>query len=458
MLSYLKLNNFRSFSQIMLDLRGPKKIPKKLAFVYGENGAGKSNLIASLQFLSQTFETMRRPKYLEENEAVVSGIAGVLPDRIKSDVLKKFLALNAYTLEELIQQNQSLQNTEPMSIEIGFYLNEKEGSYSISFRNNKVVYEEIKYLVGERVGKVFSISEDEIFFSPSVFVDMKYIIDLKETIKMFWGKHTFVAILFNELSSKNSKYVKSKINSSLLDVLSWFRDLSILCKDNRNHVSQVAISYEFLSQLEGGKIKAKDNLELKTFENALNSFFTSLYADVKKVYYDVKTVDNEEYEYNLYFRKQINGRLVDVPFTRESTGTQKLLNVFPLFFAAIDGTSVFVDEVDSGIHDLLMCELVKDLEESLKGQFIGTTHNTQMMRSLKRENVYIIRSDVNGNKEIVCIDDYEFRTQRNNNLQKKYLDGDYEGIPFVGYFDFDEIVSDVNAQLDSHNLESKILD
>ena len=41
-LSYIRLRNFKSFSDIMFDLRGKGGIPKKKVFVYGENGSGKS--------------------------------------------------------------------------------------------------------------------------------------------------------------------------------------------------------------------------------------------------------------------------------------------------------------------------------------------------------------------------------------------------------------------------------
>ena len=66
MLSYIRLRNFKSFSDIMFDLRGKGGIPKKKVFVYGENGSGKSNLISSLFFLRKTVESMRRQTDLKK--------------------------------------------------------------------------------------------------------------------------------------------------------------------------------------------------------------------------------------------------------------------------------------------------------------------------------------------------------------------------------------------------------
>ena len=45
MISYIKLKNFKSFSDVQLDLRGAHGIHKKVALIYGENGSGKSNLM-----------------------------------------------------------------------------------------------------------------------------------------------------------------------------------------------------------------------------------------------------------------------------------------------------------------------------------------------------------------------------------------------------------------------------
>ena len=50
MLTYLELKNFKSFSDIKFDLRKAYGEPKKIAFIYGENGSGKSSLISSYYF------------------------------------------------------------------------------------------------------------------------------------------------------------------------------------------------------------------------------------------------------------------------------------------------------------------------------------------------------------------------------------------------------------------------
>lgn len=79
------------------------------------------------------------------------------------------------------------------------------------------------------------------------------------------------------------------------------------------------------------------------------------------------------------------------------------------------------------------------------------------MKQLSNENVYILRTDAEGNKDIVTIDDYDFRTQETNSIQSKYLNGDYAGVPFIGYLNFSVMVDDVMDYLheNEENMEER---
>lgn len=48
MFTKITLENFRSFDHIVFDLTEKGNVPKHLAVLYGENGAGKSNLMSAL--------------------------------------------------------------------------------------------------------------------------------------------------------------------------------------------------------------------------------------------------------------------------------------------------------------------------------------------------------------------------------------------------------------------------
>ena len=113
---------------------------------------------------------------------------------------------------------------------------------------------------------------------------------------------------------------------------------------------------------------------------------------------------------------------------------------------------IFIDEIENGIHDLLIYEVISALSDSLNYidnvQFITTTHSTYLMEELPPENIYVLAGDAYGKKEILSIDNFNFRTQKNNNIRLKYLRGNYSGIPNIGYIDFSELVEQVKEDLE----------
>ena len=438
----------------MFDLRGKGGIPKRMVFVYGENGAGKSNLISALLFLSKTIMSIKNQTRMKKFiDSYLSREAEKNIDQsVRNEFMEEFLKSQLFDLEELIKEYKTLNSEGTLEIEIGFFLDGVEGKYILSFDTTKVIYEKLIYKINERRGIIFQLSEDNVIMSPSIFFDSAYSRELRENIEKYWGKHTFMSILDNETVTKNRKFIESRVHQNIFDVLKWFRRYSVLCKTTRLDAGRIAVPFHFLRNLESGIVKTRDNRELLAFEKILNKFFTALYSDVKKVYYKFEPKE-DRLQYELYFKKLLNGKILDIPFKLESTGTQKLLEIFPFIFSALSGSTVFIDEIDSGIHDLLMYEIIELLGEALdssqNGQLVATTHNTLLMDQLANENVYILSSDVEGNKDIVSVDKYSFRTQKTHSIRSKYLNGDYSGTPITGYLDFSEIIEDVEDYINN---------
>ena len=453
MISYIELRNFKSFSNIFFDLRGSHGIPKKLAFLYGENGSGKSNLIRSLMFMCQSFDTLRNQQMLPDIE---KGKLDIIKDeKLKEKLLSEIVRTRLYSLQDLIRQNRSIGESAPMVIKVGFYHEGKDGFYSVKFNtegsSESVLEEKLYYTLNERAGLMFDISTDGINLSPSSFPDAKYKCELLELIEKYWGKHTFISILYNELQTKNRQYFNARLAPNLQTVLRLLSQISTLYKENHSEAGRIAIPIKFLHQLDKGHIENKNDAELLAVQKFLNQCFTQLFSDIKRAYYKFEASDSG-YDYELYFDKVCCEKEIAVPISFESTGTKKILDLFPLIFTSTLGATVFVDEVDSGIHDLLMQDIAKLLQQSLdeteEGQFIATTHNTLLLDDLEPENVYVLKADILGNKEISCIKDYP-RTHKNNSIRHRYLTGVYQGIPEVGYLDFKELVDDTMSEIKS---------
>lgn len=443
MLSYLELTNFKSFSHVLLDLRGPHGEPKKTAFIYGENGSGKSNLMQSVFFISQTLRTLNSQTHSKEILALQNSLSNNIRDEnLKQNLIDQIVKSQVFTLSDIVKEYRTIGSNSPLKIKLGFRVNGKDGFYALEFHDDRLSKEEFDYQISERSGTNFKIEDGNVFLSPTVFLDSSYNTELLEDVSKYWGKHSFLSIIFNEYRVKNKKYLNSRLKETFVTAFNWLKNCSVSCKVSQGESGTVSIPFKFMRQLERGRIPDENDSELKASERALDTFFTSLYSDIKSAHYVFKSEGNETL-YELYFTKLISGKLVDIPVRIESTGTQKLLDIFPVLVSSIMGNSAFVDEVDTGIHDLLMINILDCLQENLHGQFIATTHNTVIMDHFERNSSYVIRVDGNGNKEIVCISDYPFRTQKNNSIQRKYLNGEYDGVPYVGNLDLGELVEDI---------------
>lgn len=456
MLSYIKLKNFKSLTNIKLDLRGKNKKPKKLVFIYGENGIGKTNLIYSILFLEKTLLTLSNhthfQKYLQElNDKSVEDLLSEKKDNaFKKHILSQLLSSN--TMENLIQENKTIDCKGNMEIKIGFNINGIEGSYELKFNNQAVIFEELRYLVHERVGRLFSITNDNVIISPSMVLTSSYKKELKDNIKKYWGKHTFLGIIYNEIKIKNNNFVENSLSSSFWDFFNWLDNFSI--EGNHLNFQKMHTPIKILRELTHGTVKKVNDKELLAMENYLNEVFIQLYADIKRVSYVLTPSDSkDEFKYELYISKLIDNEIKQIPFNLESTGTQQLLKILKyIFVATLGNNTIFIDEIENGIHDLLIHEVISALSDSLNYidnvQFITTTHNTYLMEELPPENIYVLASDAYGKKDILSIDNFNFRTQKNNNIRLKYLRGDYSGIPSIGYIDFSELVEQVREDLE----------
>lgn len=68
----------------------------------------------------------------------------------------------------------------------------------------------------------------------------------------------------------------------------------------------------------------------------------------------------------------------------ESTGIKKLIKLFQYLRYAVNGEIVFIDEMDSNLHDVYLCALLEYMMEYGQGQLCLTTHNIGPMEVLKK--------------------------------------------------------------------------
>jgi AAA15 family ATPase/GTPase len=472
------LDNFKSFRHIEFDLTGSNGNPLKYAFIYGENGSGKSNLIESFMFLKNTLHTMDagrmvnsikqdikgnptlsapKTRLKKDSKAAPAESVAVALNDLSEEILKMLLAKSEGGVEALVNSVRTVGSENDVSLDYTFTIEGHEGAYKMVFgTDNRPVYEKLTYLVEERVQTIFEISGHadvdasegnnpiKTHFSPQLFKNKDYKREMEDLIRQYWGKHTMLSIVRDQIRQNNPQFMKDVLGTHIADVVKFFDGFSISCNDLGQDYG-VGVNDTIMANLDQGRIPINRNSELMIYEKALDDFFTRIYSDIRRVYYHT-TQRGTNIDYGLFFTKIIGGKERDIDVNTESAGTFKLLSLFPAFFECAQGKTVFFDEMDSGIHDKLMYDIISELKDSFSGQFIATTHNTSLLKVIEPQNIFVIQVDCFGEKKIMRIDSIK-RTQKNNNNRNRYLNGEFEAIPIIGCIDFPDIVDHVKNSL-----------
>lgn len=441
MLSFIHVKNFRSLPDVTLDLTDGHGGVKSSAYIYGENGAGKSNLVSALYFLCRTFRTIKDEDAIRE---LPSRPQGFYPE-LSSEEVDFRIKNSMQDLSQLLRTARRIGVDDPLQIEVGFVIDGKPGTYSLEFDFDSVISEKLTYRIGNRNGVVYSINEDEWFLSPSIFTDRDYRSELYDNMQRYFGSQTFMSMLMAERHRINKGLFENMVGDNLIKVMDGLWNISVYSEDGKIYPSNFMsknIAFGFSDRLGDDGMDAMEKL--------LNSYYTKLFQDIKRVYYRTSLI-GKRLCYELVFVRELAGRVIEVPYEMESTGIKKLAELFPYMLSAVMGETAFVDEAGSGLHDIVLLELSKNMLKSISGQFVTTIHNTQLMKELPQQFVYIIKLDSHGNKTISSIKDYSFRTQKTNNVQNKYLAGDYDGIPLISALNLSALAAEATLSLIDHD-------
>ena len=442
MFTSIHLENYKTFSNITVDLSQKSGVPKNLVLIYGENGAGKSNFAAAFYTLAETMRTMEIRDFLQDfmskNKAFV-----------ENENILKMLRMRFRDMEAIVQDARALGSTGNVVLDFSFVIKGKTGRYLIEMDDKEIVHERLEYTLEKNKGLYFDITSTSKKLNEKVFVDKGFLTDIQSNLTKFWGKHSLLAILQHEMNDKASNYFDSAISKQFRVCLADLMNLSCKVKcPNTPERGVIGLVHPMLRDLDRGEIRIEQSTELMRIEAMLNCFLPKISKDIKSVYYKKECRDNTIY-FELFTKQMISGRLCDVPFNLESTGTQAILELLPFFLTAATGSVVVLDELDTGIHDIRVRDILLAVRSEISGQLIITTHNTLLMDSdLDATMFYVISKDDDGNRHICCITDTVERVHPKHNIRNRYLLGDYSGIPQTTDVSLKELLDVLNKPLD----------
>ena len=436
MFTRVTLKNFRSFDNIVFDLTKRGNNAKSLAVVFGENGAGKSNLMSAFVLLNELMETMRvRDSYEEflSQKAIFADedVEKALRQRIVSDFRDMRMIINDYRMVDC---------DSPMIVEYEFSISGNSGMYCIEFGDSEIAHERLEYTINQRKGVYFDCTSEKFQINPGIVKSKDLLSDIKEAAKRFWGKHSLLAIILHEFDDKSKAYGVESISPNFKRVFSDFYNLSCRVSIGERRWDYLKAPIAVFKEAVYGKLYRSDENQLDIAEKIFSQIFSAINSDYLSLFYK-RDYTEKLVSYRLFVKKKVAGTLKEIDFLRESTGNHQVVRVICYLLSACQGATVVMDEADSGIHDLLFQTILQEAFPYINGQVIVSTHNTMLMQAaFAREATYIIKEDESGKMTVKCVSDEEKRIYLNNNIRTKYLNNEYGGLPNVAPIHFESLI------------------
>ena len=384
---------------------GISNFPKLLrsAVIYGPNASGKSNLIAALAFMEQMVRESAQ-------EAQVGESIEVMPFRLDAQ-----------------------SSGEDSEFEIHFIAEEVRYQYGFRLNVARITSE---WLIAYPKGSAQHWFERQYNASSD-----KY--DYKFSDLFDEGKARQERANYTIANNLYLSVAVQKNSQKLLPVFTWFqKKLQYILSMNRLHEGQTSN----LCLTEEGKLKVLGfmnaaGISVKDFSVEKKSFTqddlpSNLSDEVR-----VRVLKNMQGAIKIetqFLYQTAAGHLVAFDLDDESDGTQTLFSFVARWLRLLESDEVlFIDEIDTSLHPLLVHHLVKLLNcNNSKAQLIFTTHDTTLLsqRIMRRDQVYFVEKDQQQSTKLYSLAD--FSPRKNEALEKGYLNGRYGAIPFLSELDF----------------------
>lgn len=372
--------------------------------IYGPNASGKSNLIAAIAFMERMVRESAR-------EAQVGEPIDVSPFRL-----------------DAASRNQDTE------FEIHFITEGVRYQYGFSLNVQRIAGE---WLIAYPKGvaqKWFERQYDS--------VNNKYAYkfsDLFDEGKLRQERANYTI--------ENNLYLSvavQKNSQKLLPVFTWFQKklhyilsmnhlgdggTSKLCQD-------VEGKNQVLAFMNAAGIGVKDfstEKKLFTLDDLPDDFPDELKQKVLK---DME--GHVSFETKFLYQENEGKNLIPFDLDDESDGTKALFSFAARWLKMIKNDEIlFVDEIDTSLHPLLVHHLIRLLHTSnSKAQLVFTTHDTTLLsqRIMRRDQVWFVERDQQQSTQLYSLAD--FSPRKGEALEKGYLNGRYGAIPFLSKLDF----------------------
>lgn len=393
----IQINDFKNVGKGVIDFQNPKKsYQASILGLYGQNGSGKTALIDAIRLLKYALTGEELPtEFLEliSDNAIFSSFDFVFSvTNLKSGGIYRV----QYEFK-LGRMRQVKRGNDADSSRAYAYLYDEVFSYSYSDSNKKqkfgvaidtrtdegeVFIPATKYrlLVGGNentktdlmVEKRLSIITHRSFIFGEKFLDI-----ISQNCKVEWHQWLFEAM------SLYGTYELFVIQTSHTGLISMNIQPFVFMyhNDKAGAVGEIAIVLDKPNRIPSTAVDTVHRI-INSMNDVLSQIVPGLTIGIRDFGDEVGNDGTTAKRIQLVSQK--NGR--EIPFRCESDGIKKIVSVLQLLIVVYNNPSITVaiDELDSGIFEYLLGELLRIISENGKGQLIFTSHNLRPLETIDK--------------------------------------------------------------------------
>lgn len=400
--------------------------------IYGMNGSGKSGIVTSVEILRNL---LTNPGYLANPVAqknldeminkklnkldITAEYIVKIPENVLLFKYNIILSKNIIGKYHISYEKLAVKNATSRSEGMTFVYEIIDGTVKFLYSQEKTE----KDIIPKTMNLLAMSSMSSLFYEKFFIPSLK---EGKQEKSFIWNSLLILNILgmklhvyvdesddHREYVTRNSmEYYNEEKHETEND--EWINSLLEMDSD---HLNVLKITQNYVPEASYSHFE-------KTV-NRLYEFLRIFKSDLQNIEIDRKEKDNiwicdlimvyEDYKIHAEF---------------ESTGIKKLIKLFAYLNKMVRGSIVFIDELDSNLHDVYLCALLEYLMEYGEGQLCFTTHNVGPMDILKQHKKSI--DFLSEDHKI-----YSWVTNGNYSPSKLYRNGMIEGSPFnVDSIDF----------------------
>ena len=386
--------------------------------IYGQNGSGKTAIVDALYFLQKVMVGADLDQSLKDYMTIDSDTAEIFADfNIFMDGIVFEIG---YTLSLSREEKEIVINREIL----------RSAKNENGIRTNKTTFMD------------YQRDQTDVIFKPQKRLDE--ILEANKEIKTDlivarkMAEKSNCSYIFGESSReifcreyKNGFQQFSVIISSLFEFA--LKDLFVI-RNTHSGVISANFVLPMAFRIENDNIGAKGDFAVPLTEPILvdeerKNLLETIVEQINIVLYTIipglqvtiknygkQSLDNGEEGWKLELMSKREG-MKEIPIRMESEGIIKIISILNALIQAFGNPSIclVIDELDSGIFEYMLGELLDIFKKSAKGQLLFTSHNLRALEMIDKESIMF--STTNPDNRYIHMKN----VRESNNLRNMYI-------------------------------------